>query len=86
MSPCELLCYANLVACEGTQCNCEYLYHYVCFIVLFLHERVYILLYVVVCSVLFGPVFVCPVRLLCCRAIEISVHSIELTPISNSRF
>ena len=29
---------------------------------------------------LFGPVFVCPVRLLCCRAIEISVHNIELTP------
>ena len=86
MSPCELFCYANLVTCEGTQCNCEYLCHHVCFVVLFFFiagEGVYP---VVVCSVLFGPLFVCLVRPLCCRAIEISVHNIELTPISNSSF
>ena len=38
---------------------------------------------VVVRSVLFFPVFVHP---LCYRVIEISVHNIELAPISNSRF
>ena len=40
----------------------------------------------VVCSVLFSPVVVHPVRPLCDQAIEISVHNIELAPISNSRF
>ena len=33
-----------------------------------------------------SPVFVRPVRPLCYREIEISVHNIELAPISNSRF
>ena len=32
------------------------------------------------------PIFVRPVHLLCYRAIEMSVHNIELAPISNSRF
>ena len=36
--------------------------------------------------VAFCPVFVRPVRPLCYGAIEISMHNIELAPISNSRF